>query len=139
MADAIVKCCCLFGVFTPLVVVYTFDILSLEHDSYSESLTLCPESNIWIFLLSCMLFTLSLSLLPKINGPALLSCIVIFFCMIFWGRYELYETDCAKNLKGTSLYHMAYVHYVILIITNTFNILGCAADMCCPSDYTRIE
>ena len=110
-----------------LYVIYT--IIGLANLSYHDQLSICPESNIWLFELlslvvsSCIvplyfyIMTSSKKLSPanaKLSDILFTVAIIIFM----WGFFELISVNCLKKLNNTILSNM--LHYNVIGTTAVF-------------------
>jgi hypothetical protein len=103
-------------VFIPLVLTFNiYSIKSLIDVSYKDVSNVCSHSNIWYYLLTITL--LSISGLQK-NNNNLESLLVILSMLAFfiWGSYELFGVSCIDQLKNTNLYNISLAYWIFITI-----------------------
>jgi len=122
-------------VFIPLVLTFNiYSIKSLIDVSYKDVSNVCSNSNIWYYLLTItllsisglqknnnnlesLLVTLSISGLQK-NNNNLESLLVTLSMLGFfiWGSYELFGISCIDQLKNTNLYNISLSYWIFITI-----------------------
>jgi len=103
-------------VFIPLVLTFNiYSIKSLIDVSYKDVSNVCSNSNIWYYLLTITL--LSISGLQK-NNNNLESLLVTLSMLGFfiWGSYELFGISCIDQLKNTNLYNISLSYWIFITI-----------------------
>ena len=103
-------------IFIPLVLTFNiYSIKSLIDVSYKDVSNVCSNSNIWYYLLTITL--LSISGLQK-NNNNLESLLVILSILGFflWGSYELFGVSCINQLKNTNVYNISLAYWIFITI-----------------------
>ena len=104
------------NVFTPLVLTFNiYSIKSLIDVSYKDVSNICSNTNIWYYLLTITL--LSISGLQK-NNNKLESLLAVLQMLVFfiWGSYELFGVNCIDQLKNTNLYIISLTYWILITI-----------------------
>ncbi|KAK3265908.1 hypothetical protein CYMTET_25441 [Cymbomonas tetramitiformis] len=143
-----------------LVAHYVTSILALLDSSGSEARAMCSTSYIWEFLCVglCMYWLQPVLFVDQILSQKFLDLgprFTDFLCMMFgilvvatipaigavWGYVELFRDDCDsdtndESLSSTTLYKMAFVHWIIHLMTIVVQVVwmqlaqGCKGGRC---------
>lgn len=118
------KCCipCLgifitMGILASGILYFVYSIIALTDTSYKELRDICPDSNLWIYLLLTLISSPGLGSLSARNtlstssDVCLLICLIIFqLGFICWGAYELWGVDCVNDIKSNIIYTMVCIN-----------------------------
>ena len=98
----------------PLVLTFNiFSIKSLIDVNYNDVSNICSSSNIWYYLLTITL--LSISSLQNYNNNYLEGLLSILGFFI-WGSYELFGVSCINQLKNSNLYIISLAYWIFITI-----------------------
>jgi hypothetical protein len=118
------------GLVGSMVSLYVFSIMGLCETPYKDVDELCPESNLWYFLLVLLIMNLSSgkSAVKRFsddsdssNGCAALISLFIHIGYISWGTYEVFGVSCIDQLHDTLLWKASFASVVA-----TWSVLGVA-------------
>lgn len=120
------------GFIGSVVTLIVFDIMALIQYSNSDITDKCNESNMWIYLLICIILSFNVSeaktiivaiikmnlieTYPENHDNTYYCYLYIFLPMIIWGCVEFWNVGCVNNIENTSIYYMAYIHFVMYLI-----------------------
>ena len=115
-----------------VVTLIVFDIMALIQYSNADITDKCDESNMWIYLLICLILSFNVSeaktiivtiikmnsieTYPENHDNTYYCYLSIFLPMIIWGCVEFWNVGCVNNIENTSIYYMAYIHFVMYLI-----------------------
>ena len=106
-----------------ILTYYIASIIALSIDNYSEERNICKYSDLWIYLLFSLI--LNLILLKKVLKynelnitimKKLCKMIIFKFVFIIWASLLFYSVPCIEDMKGTFLFTMSLIQYLIDII-----------------------
>ena len=133
-----------------LITIYTaiiYGIIGMSHTSDGRIKHLCPNSNLWNYVLSwSVLVSIFLFVMSKTQaeqGLGLIICGIIFILIyIVWGSIEIWDiaSDCDKiHPKSIFLsgYMILFINYIILLSIIISLILICCLYKFCTYDYNK--
>lgn len=95
------------------VIYSVYALKALIETQPSDVSEICEKSNLWYYLATVLVATLintHKELLDKIIKTT------INIGLIFFGFHEFYGVSCAKELKHTLIYKLAFVYWIIFFI-----------------------
>lgn len=137
------KCLCieqcflksLYGIFIFFTILYDAVLVNtLQYDTYEEEQHLCKQSNIWMYLLTSLVLNHSIVLtnyLPKNQQTKFRRMMPNVIFIAYKGGYILWGSliymngiTCSHKLKGTLLYNISGVQYMLDMISLLIVILN---------------
>lgn len=107
------------GILGGAVSLIVFDIMALVQYSNADITDKCDESNMWIYLLICLILSCTQSSGSKNTDDDNYGFhLIIFLPMMIWGCIEFWDVGCVDNIENTSVYYMAYIHFVMYLIAS---------------------
>ena len=115
----------IIGLLCAIATDIVYIIMALVNTSSTELQDICPETNLWAFLLVYLLIgTVTNQLIAKDASSEersyikIISKIIINLCVLCWGSYELWGVDCVNEIKSNLIYKMALINVVSSWIIN---------------------
>ena len=107
-----------------IITYYIASIIALFIDNYAKERNICKYSDLWIYLLFSLIFNLILlKKVLKYNDNLNITtmkklCKMIIFKLgfIIWACLLFYSVPCIEDIKGTFLFTMSLIQYLIDII-----------------------
>ncbi len=111
------------GLLASSIAYVVFSAIGLRDTSYKELREMCPDTNLWIYLLITLILgsgthlqTAKLSLEDDINVIGLICGIIAQLGFVGWGAYELWGVDCVDEIKSNLIYTMVYINIIVSIV-----------------------
>ena len=143
---AVVCCAGMLGVSVlgSTIALIAFSGIALNHESHSELMKICPDSDIWTYLIVMTIIT-GLGLLSigsttsrktekdeSTRRDGSLTRLGVYLLCVFlscvgfsvWGGIVLYSDCSIEYLQEKEVWYMAYVHFVIRIVLAAIVLLG---------------
>lgn len=111
----IITLCISFLILSCIIVFIIFTIISL---SIYKINNLCPESNLWYFVLTSLLIFIFSLVNYKVNNTSskyiynILCYLIISSTLITWGTYELFYITCVNKISNTMLYNISIIYWI---------------------------
>ena len=106
-----------------ILTYYIASIIALFIDNYAKEKNICKYSDLWTYLLFSLILNLILikvlKYYEKINVQVMkkIDNIIIFkLVFIIWASLLFYSVPCIEDMKGTFLFTMSLMQYLIDII-----------------------
>ena len=113
------------GIIGASMALFVFDVIGLNETSNEQLHSECKDSNIFAFVIVVILFpclqpcftTQDEQKRKSLSGVLGSLCSVGLLVGIFiWGTYEIFGVSCVPSIEDTTLYKVAYIHWVLLTI-----------------------
>jgi hypothetical protein len=98
-----------------------FSIMTLVNTSDHELREMCPETNLWIYLLIFLIINIIniINYIKNNNNSSneesknnfLIKIIILG--IICWGSYELWGVECVNEIKSNSIYTMSEISVIV--------------------------
>lgn len=120
--------CCLLIIWVGAILLIVYSGIALANDSHKDLTDLCPEEDIWTWLL-VMTIVKGLMVIGNFRHRegeknktviviSTLISVLISIGLISWGSIWVFSKCALENLRGTQVWYMSFIHltvqYVIL-------------------------
>lgn len=111
----IITLCISFFILSCILIFIIFTIISLSRFNTKK---LCPDSNLWYFVLASLLIFIFSLVNYKINNTSnkyiynILCYLIMSTTIITWGTYELFYIKCVDKLSDTLLYNISVIYWI---------------------------
>jgi hypothetical protein len=116
-----------FVLITTIVTNAVYSIIALIETSHKDIQDLCPNSNLWSYLLIILVLgsverytIIKAYFKTDPNYCEITSRIFIQVCLLMWGVYELWGIRCANKIKSNFVHTMAeinvFAHFAVISI-----------------------
>ncbi len=107
--------CISFLILLCIIIFIIFTIIGLSTFNTNK---LCPNSNLWYYVLTSLLIFIFSLLNYKINNSSdkylcnIICYLIISSTLIIWGTYELFYITCVKQVSDTILYNISIIFWI---------------------------
>jgi hypothetical protein len=101
------------------IVFIIFSIMALVNTSIYELHEMCPETNLWIYLLISLIIGIFINRKNTANNSSneesknTFSILIIPIGILCWGSYELWGVECVNEIKSNSIYTMSEISVIV--------------------------
>ncbi len=101
------------------IVFIIFSIMALVNTSNHELHEMCPETNLWIYLLISLIVGIITNRKNAANNSSneesknTFSILIIPIGILCWGSYELWGVECVNEIKSNSIYTMSEISVIV--------------------------
>lgn len=114
-------CALIVGIFTAVVLQYVYGIIGLYNTTFKDVDDLCPNSNLWYFMLVLLILNINISrgisrqLREDTDSSAFyITLFIIYIAYIAWGTYEVFGVSCVDKLHDTLLWKTSFITIITI-------------------------
>ena len=119
-----ISCFSVISLVTASITYLVFAIIGLVNTSHKEIQDICPNSNIWIYLLVILILNggffgnniKAIGERKKSGACGIICNLLLQMGFLCWGAYEIWGVSCVDEIRPDLVYTMAEINVIATIV-----------------------